>query len=83
MDAVIWAALGILTAATFGNLYYLGSKIAGLGTRIDALDTKLSGRIDSLDTKLSGRIDSLDARLTARIDHLADRLGAHVAPHAG
>jgi hypothetical protein len=70
----------------------LGAKIDGLVTRIDDLDTGLSGRIDGLatriddlDTRLSGRIDGLaigiddlDTRLSGRIDALDTRLSGQI-----
>jgi hypothetical protein len=70
MVAVAWAAIGLLAATLVSSLFYLGSKIDGLGSslsgRIDSLDDRLSGRLDAL----SSRIDTLDARLSGRLDAL-------------
>jgi hypothetical protein len=72
MVAVAWAAIGLLAATLVSSLFYLGSKI-------DGLESSLNARIDAL----GARIDSLDARLSARIDALSARIDAHIERHAG
>jgi hypothetical protein len=72
MEAVAWAAIAVLAASTFGNIWWLGTRIDGTNARIDAL----SG-------SLNARIDALDARLDARLDNLEQRLDAHLAEHRG
>jgi hypothetical protein len=67
MTAVAWAAIGLLAAALFGALFYLGAVIDALGARLD-------GRLDGV----ASRIDSL----AARIDALGARLDAHVEQHS-
>jgi hypothetical protein len=71
MVEVAWSAIGLLAATLFGSLYWLGS-------RIDALESKLGSRIDNL----SARIDSLDSKLGARIDNLTARLDIHLQGHS-
>lgn len=67
-----WAVIAILAASVLGNLYWLGSKIDALGTRLDA-------RIDGLDARLSARLDAMNARL----DFINTRLDAHLDAHMG
>jgi hypothetical protein len=68
MEAVAWAAIGILAATLLGSVFYLGSRIDNLGARIDALGARLDGRLDGLST---------------RIDGLSTRIDAHMERHAG
>lgn len=86
MEAVAWTAIGLLGVAvfgSFGSFYYLGTRIDGLGARldacIDAQGTELGARIDTL----AVRIDSLENRLDARIDALTTRMDDHLRRHAG
>jgi hypothetical protein len=72
MEAVAWTAIGILAATLLGNMFYLGSRIDNLATRLDS-------RIDSLEAK----VDGLGSRLDARLDSLGSRLDAHLERHAG
>jgi hypothetical protein len=67
MDAAVWAAIGFFAATSLGTLFYLGS-------RIDALATRMGGfaRVDA-------RFDAIDARC----DSLAARLDGHLDRHAG
>ena len=59
MVAVAWAAIGLLAATLFGNLYWLGGRIDALGARIDGIGS----RIDAL----SARVDMMNARLDEHI----------------
>ena len=36
MEAATWTAIGLLAATSLGSLFYLGSRIDALGTRLDA-----------------------------------------------
>lgn len=54
---MIWTLIGLLAAATFGNMYFFSSKIDALGARLDA-------RLDAVE----GRIDALAARIDAHVD---------------
>jgi hypothetical protein len=65
MVAVAWVAIGLLAATLVSSMFYLGSRIDALGTRIDGLESSLNARIDALDSKLGSRIDALSARLDA------------------
>jgi hypothetical protein len=65
MVAVAWAAIGLLASTLVSSLFYLGSRIDALGTRIDSLESSLNARIDTLDSRLGSRIDALSARLDA------------------
>ena len=59
---------------SFGSFHYVGLRIDGLGSRldarIDAQGTELGQRID----RLGARIDSLETRLDARIEALTARM---------
>ena len=68
MMGVAWSAIGLMAAALFGSLVYLGSRIDTLGSRTDALGARLDARLHHLAT---------------RIDALASRLDAHLEGHAG
>jgi hypothetical protein len=72
MEAVTWAALGILAAGQLGTLFYLGAKLDGLGGT-------LGSRIDSLATRLDARIDAQ----TSRIDQVSAQMAQHLERHAG
>jgi hypothetical protein len=67
MDAAIWTALGLLAATSLGSLFYLASRIDGIGNRVDSL---------------GNRIDALGARLDARLDAIETRIDAHLDRHA-
>jgi len=67
MDAATWTAIGLLAATSLGSLFYLGSRIDGLGTRMD---------------RLSNRIGALGARLDTRLDGMESRIDAHLERHA-
>jgi hypothetical protein len=67
MEAVAWSALGLLAATLVGAIFWLGSRIDGLGT-------SLSSRIDGQ----SSRIDSL----TSEVSRLSSRLEEHLGRHA-
>jgi hypothetical protein len=57
MTAVAWTAIGLLAAALFGNLYYLGARIDALSARIDAMGARLDSRIDALTAKLVDHVE--------------------------
>jgi hypothetical protein len=71
MTAAIWTAIGLLAAMSLGTLFYLGSRIDALGTRMDA-------RFDALEGSFGSRFDALEARL----DGINARLDAHLDRHA-
>jgi hypothetical protein len=64
MVAVAWAAIGLLAATLVSTLYYLGSKI-------DGLESSLNARIDALDGRVGGRLDALTARIDAHLERHA------------
>lgn len=53
MDAAVWTLIGLLAAAVFGNLYYLGAKI-------DVIDAHLSARIDAVGARIDAHVDAHD-----------------------
>ena len=67
--AVAWTAIALLGATLLGTLYWVGSRIDELGSRIDGLGASLNARID----ELSSRLTDLGASLGARIDAHVDR----------
>jgi hypothetical protein len=68
MDPVAWTAIGIMAAAVFGSLFYLGGRIDALGARMDS-------RFDAVDARF--------ANLDARFDAISDRLDVHIQRHTG
>jgi hypothetical protein len=72
MDAAVWTAIGLFGATSLGTLFYLGS-------RIDALTTRLDAGMDAGFARVDARFDALDARF----DSLAARFDAHIDRHAG
>ena len=72
MEASTWTAIGLLAATSLGSLFYLGS-------RIDAL----SSRIDALGARLDSRIDAMSADLGARIEAQGAKMDEHLRRHAG
>ena len=42
-------------------------------SRMDRMESRLTGRIDGVETRLTGRIDGVESRLAARIDGLESR----------
>ena len=69
MEIATWTAIGLLAATSLGSLSYLGSRIDALGTRLDA-------RIDAQGADLGSRIDAQGADLGSRIDALGTRIGS-------
>jgi hypothetical protein len=57
MEHVAWAAIGLLAASLFGNLWFLGGKIDSINNRIDALAARLDARIDALAAQLQAHIE--------------------------
>jgi hypothetical protein len=90
MEAQVWTLIGLLAATLFGSFFYLGS-------RIDGLESSLSGRIDGLGGRidgLHGRMDALERNLRAeiraqgrelgeRIYEVSVKLDDHLRRHAG
>jgi hypothetical protein len=70
MEQVAWAVTGLLAAATFGNFWFLASKIDSINERIDALGARMDARFDAV----TGRLDSISNRLDAHIDRHSDPL---------
>ena len=64
MTEVAWAALGLLAAGCFGNLWYLGAKMDALAARLDA-------RIDASTARLDARIDALNGQIKEHMEHHA------------
>ena len=59
-------------AELLGTLFYLGS-------RIDALASRMDARFDTLTARMDSRFDSVDARL----DAVNARVDTHLDRHAG
>lgn len=78
MDAAVWTAIGLLAATSLGSLFYLGSRIDALATRMDAGFGQVDTRFDTL----AARMDAGFARVDARLDAMEARLDAHVDRHA-
>jgi hypothetical protein len=64
---LLWAAIGFFAATSLGTLFYLGSKIDALATRMDGGFARVDARFDAIDA----RFDSLAARLDGRLDRHA------------
>jgi hypothetical protein len=78
MEAVAWSALGLLAATVIAAIFWLG-------TRIDGLGASLNTRIDHLGDSLNARIDGLNARMdaqTSELSKLSGRLDEHLGRHA-
>jgi len=78
MSAAIWTAIGLLAATSLGTLFYLGS-------RIDALASRMDARFDAILDVMEGRFARVDARfdaVDARLDALNARIDAHLDRHA-
>jgi hypothetical protein len=85
MEAVAWSALGLLAATLIGAIFWLGSRIDGLSSRIDTQGTSLGVRIDAQGTALGARIDGQSSRidaLTTEMSRLSTRLEEHLGRHA-
>ena len=81
-NTVTIGAAVVLFAALFGFWSRLDTKIERLDTKlsgeVNSLDTKLSGEINSLDKKLSGEINSLDRKLSGEINSLDKKLSGEI-----
>ena len=79
MEAQIWTLIGLLTAALFGALFYLGARIyaqgADLGARIDGQ----SARIDAL----TFRVQEQGKALVDDIYKLGMKFDDHLRWHTG
>lgn len=79
---LIGIAALLLTVAGWirDDMQSMGTRIDGLDTRltgeIKALDAKLTGEIKALDTRLTGEIKALDTKLTGEIKALVGKVGA-------
>lgn len=92
MDAAVWTAIGLLAATALGNLFYLGSRIDALASRMDARSDALLNVMEIRFARIDGRLDRVDARfdrVVARFDHMeerfdamAERFDAHLGRHA-
>jgi len=60
------------------GFYDLGSKIDGLGDKIDSLGDDLGGKIDGLGDDFGGKIDGLGDDFGGKIDGLGDDLGGKI-----
>ncbi len=49
-----------------------------LESRMDRMETRLTGRIDDVETRLTGKIEDVETRLTGRIDGVESRLAARM-----
>ena len=47
MTGVAWTAIGLVAATLLGMLWYLGSKLDGPSSRIDAIGASLGSRIEA------------------------------------
>ncbi|MFN2544909.1 MAG: hypothetical protein ABR600_10150 [Actinomycetota bacterium] len=83
MLAAIWTLIALLAGALFWALQYLGSRIDALSSKIDAQGSRLSSKIDGQGSSLSSKIEAQGARLDARIDQLQALLTTHLERHAG
>ena len=57
---------------------WIRDDMQSMGTRIDGLDTRLTGEIKALDAKLTGEIKALDTRLTGEIKALDIKLTGEI-----
>lgn len=86
-DVQVWTLIGVFAASMFGVIGIIttgftrtmNAGFAGVGCRIEAVESRLDAKIDKLDAKigsvesqLDAKIDKLDAKLGAKID-LLDR----------
>lgn len=93
MEAQIWTLIGILTATLVGTLVYLGGRIDGLASQIDAKSETTNARIERLGNKFDSRFDDVNARIDgthSRLDSVSTdiyrvvyRLDEHLRRHAG
>ena len=77
MEAVTWAALGILAALSLGTLFYTGSRIDALAGRMEARFDAQDGRLDSLAGRMDARFDAMESRL----DAISGRIDTHLDQH--
>jgi hypothetical protein len=78
MEAAVWTAIGLLAATSLGTLFYLGSRIDSLSSRMDAGFAKVDARMDAGFARVDARLDAIEARF----DGLASRLDEHLDRHA-
>ena len=62
----------LITARTIRN------QRVDMESRMDRMESRLTGRIDGVETRLTGRIDGVETRLTGRIDGVETRLAARI-----
>jgi hypothetical protein len=65
MDAAVWTAIGLIAATSLGTLFYLGARIDGLGTRIDALSSRMDSRFDALEARMDSRFSRVEQQMHA------------------
>jgi hypothetical protein len=83
MDAATWTLIAILGASALGSFFYLGSRIDGLGEKIDAQGAELGARIDAQSAELGARIDGQGTELGRRIDAQSVALGSRIDALSG
>ena len=57
MTATIWTAIAVLAATALGSLFYLGSRLDALATRVDAGFNAVNARLDGLATRMDAHLD--------------------------
>jgi hypothetical protein len=90
MEAVAWTALVILAATSFGNIWWLGTRIDAVNARIDANGQRIDAngqRIDAVHDRIAENTDRIEAtnrRLdgtNATLRGLSARLDVHIEDH--
>jgi len=67
-DVQVWTLIGVFAATMFGVIGIITTSFtktmnagfAGVGYRIEAVESRLEAKIEKLDAKLSAKIDLLD-----------------------
>jgi hypothetical protein len=57
MTAAIWTAIAVLAATALGSLFYLGSRLDALATRVDAGFNAVNARLDGLAARIDAHLD--------------------------
>jgi hypothetical protein len=85
MEAVAWSALALLAATLVAAIFWLGTRIDGLGASLGARIDGLDASIDVQGASLSAGIDALTtevASLGAEQARLSSKLEDHLGRHA-
>jgi hypothetical protein len=83
MEAAVWTAIGLLAATSLGTFFYLGSRMDALASRLDARMDAGFARVDArMDTGFA-RVDARFDAIESRLDGLGSRLDSHLDQHAG